>query len=94
MYFLTFGFMMLTSWLQWDSFRKLRRTQNSQRHKHLVITCAFGFSFLIRAIYNTVQAALPKEIDGLKSKPWAWSGFLFCYHMFGELIPMNMVFIF
>ena len=54
MYFLTFGFMMLTSWLQWDSFRKLRRTQNSQRHKHLVITCAFGFSFLIRAIYNTV----------------------------------------
>jgi hypothetical protein len=41
-----------------------------------------------------VQAALPKEIEDLKSKPWPWSAFLFCYHMFGELIPMNMVFLF
>ena len=94
MYYLTFGFMMLTSWLQWDSFKKTRRTKNSQRHRHLIITGAFGISILIRGIFNTVLAAVPDDINHLKQQPWPWSAFLFCYHMFGELIPMNMVFIF
>jgi hypothetical protein len=58
--------MMLTSWLQWNSFKKLKKMQNSQRRRHLYITCAFGFSFLIRAVFNTFQVARPDDIRALK----------------------------
>jgi hypothetical protein len=94
MFYLTFAFMMLTSWLQWDSFRKMRRTQTSQRRRHLIITAAFGFSFLLRAIFNTVLVTSKASIEDLRENEYGWAAFLFAFHLFCELIPMNMVFLF
>ncbi len=54
MYYLTFLLLMFTSYLQWKSLKKLKKVDEGQRKRHIIVTFVYGMGFLIRAVYNTV----------------------------------------
>jgi hypothetical protein len=63
------------------------------------VTVAFGVSYLFRAAYNTIQFGVGYEhMNSFKNYGgelnfW-WSLFLVVFHVFGELVPMLILFMY
>lgn len=67
-YYLNFVLLLLTSLLQWQKYKSIINTQLSQRRKHTMLTLAFGCSYILRAIYDTLQTTEigAKAIENLR----------------------------
>lgn len=94
MYYLTFLLLMFTSYLQWKSLQKLKKLDEGQRKRHIIVTFVYGMGFLIRAVYNTIQSVFLQEIINFRKDPFDWNIFLVSYHLLAEFIPMTIVFSF
>jgi hypothetical protein len=85
---------MLTSYLQWKSLKVLKKQDEGQRKRHIIVTFVYGLGFLVRAVYNTIQSAFAVEIENFRENAFQWDFFLVSYHLLAELIPMTIVFSF
>jgi hypothetical protein len=93
MYYLTFIFLMLTSFLQWRSLQQLKKQDEGQRKRHITVTFVYALGFLIRAVYNTIQY-FSLDMKSLREDPLKWCSFLVGFHLIAEIIPMTIVFSF
>ena len=91
MYYLTFFFLMLTSYLQWKSLKYFKSNDKAQRMRHIIVTFVFALGFLIRALFNTIQSVTPISF---RDDHTYWNLFLVLYHLIAEIIPMTIVFSF
>jgi hypothetical protein len=61
---------MLTSYLQWKSLKVLKKQDEGQRKRHIIVTFVYGLGFLVRAVYNTIQSAFAEDIVKFRKIPF------------------------
>jgi hypothetical protein len=75
--------------------RNLSATARVEGTKHLVISIAFGVSYLYKGIWNTLYAGEAQVMyDFMQDQTIAWCVVFFGYIAIGELLPLALLFLY
>jgi hypothetical protein len=85
---------MITNWFLWHNLKERRLGGKVQNRKQLFIALIFGVSFLYRAIFDTLAGYTPVINDLLRDYPGWWCLVFAGLHLFGEFLPLGIMFIY